>query len=218
MAPFEYRPLESARHVRLLTLTTADEGNEICKDTDRLVAKLEHVCIDDAELPPYEPVSYVWTGPTAFRLGDPAAQAASRRNRALATTNGHTLAITESLQAALPFLRGASETGRLWIDQICIDQDNVRERSPQVAIMHDIYAKGVRGLVFLDGEYEHAAYVQRIARLHQMARDPDHWEVPIQAMPTDEPSTLARLTKDPTVLRLAMRHIWTRAWVSGLVK
>jgi hypothetical protein len=47
-------------------------------------------------------------------------------------------------------LSAKSRTGYLWIDQIVINQDDIDERSRQVALMGEIYRRCVRCLVWID--------------------------------------------------------------------
>lgn len=49
---------------------------------------------------------------------------------------------------------GESETRLLWIDAICINQQDVDERSAQVAIMHDIYSLSKRTISWLGASIE----------------------------------------------------------------
>lgn len=81
------------------------------------------------------------------------------------TVTGHFPLITPSLQEALPDLMHVSETGFLWIDQLCINQEDLIERSRQVAIMHDIYAGGFRTLIWLGQDNEHARLFRQILEL-----------------------------------------------------
>lgn len=67
----------------------------------------------------------------------------TQRGGLLLTVTGHVLLITPSLQEAL------SDTGYLWIDQLCINQRDLTRRGRQVEIMHEIYAGGCRTLVWL---------------------------------------------------------------------
>jgi hypothetical protein len=57
--------------------------------------------------------------------------------------------ITRNLHDALMRLRHVTNTRTLWIDQICINQDNVAERNSQVAIMSRIYRSAARVLIWL---------------------------------------------------------------------
>ena len=53
--------------------------------------------------------------------------------------NGGKLDITSSLEEALRHLQHPSEFVTLWIDQICITQQDNKEKSKQVALMGEIY-------------------------------------------------------------------------------
>ena len=60
---------------------------------------------------------------------------------------------------ALQRLRNTSEPRLLWIDAICIDQHNIKDRNHQVARMRDIYAHALRVLIWLgmsDAEIDEA--------------------------------------------------------------
>ena len=82
--------------------------------------------------PPYEALSYCWGNP-AQRFRIDCAQ--------------FTLAVTENAFLALTYLRLPDAPRLLWIDQLCIDQQNHQERSYQVSIMKLIYRKAARTLV-----------------------------------------------------------------------
>ena len=55
--------------------------------------------------------------------------------------------ITRNLYDALLHIRHVTEIRTLWIDQICINQDNTLERNLQVAMMSRIYQSAVRVLI-----------------------------------------------------------------------
>ena len=65
--------------------------------------------------------------------------------------SGYSLLVTANCEAALRELRHPSETTKLWIDSICIDQarDAVKERNTQVALMGEIYKCAKRVVVWL---------------------------------------------------------------------
>ena len=86
--------------------------------------------------PAFEAVSYVWGNPD--------------RITQLSLTDGTELHVTKSMEDAIPFLSHHCSTGYLWIDQLCINQDDMKERIHQVKMMDDIYRKTARTLVWLD--------------------------------------------------------------------
>jgi hypothetical protein len=87
-----------------------------------------------AEAPQYEALSYVW---------------GSNERTHTITCDQMLLAVTASLDTVLRVLRKPTESRIIWIDQICIDQDNIPERSEQVQIMREIYSRAFRVLMWL---------------------------------------------------------------------
>jgi ankyrin repeat protein len=63
--------------------------------------------------------------------------------------NGSRLAVTKNLHLALRHLRCQDQDRILWIDAICIDQDNHRERGHQVQQMASIYNEAERVVIWL---------------------------------------------------------------------
>jgi hypothetical protein len=62
--------------------------------------------------------------------------------------------VTQNLFTALIYLRHKSEARVLWIDALCINQEDMEERSSQVARMADIYRLAHRVVVWLGPESE----------------------------------------------------------------
>lgn len=62
------------------------------------------------------------------------------------------LLIGENLRAALLVLRDAGSTRAIWVDAICINQDDVKERNHQVHIMKRIYSEAASVVVWLGPE------------------------------------------------------------------
>ncbi|KAK0633784.1 heterokaryon incompatibility protein-domain-containing protein, partial [Immersiella caudata] len=84
--------------------------------------------------PPYVALSYVW--------------GSSDRAHEL-ECNGHKVLITQTLEAALRHLRDQAENRCLWIDQICINQDNDEDRTHQLHIMKRIYQMATKVVSWL---------------------------------------------------------------------
>lgn len=75
--------------------------------------------------PVYEALSYVWGDIT---ISIPI------------ELDGQPFQISQNLSSALRRLRGRDTPLTLWIDQLCIDQQNAAEKSRQVALMRHIYS------------------------------------------------------------------------------
>ena len=63
--------------------------------------------------------------------------------------NGYPISMTENLHHALLQLRQMADVRYLWIDAICTNQSNLREREQQVSIMGDIIASAEEVVVWL---------------------------------------------------------------------
>lgn len=99
--------------------------------------------------PRYEALSYAWGNADATEFIEVEA------NDQLAGLDPPAiLKIRPNLAAALRFLRYVDDVRILWIDAICINQEDVKERNEQVRLMTNIYAFSHRIIAWL-GEESH---------------------------------------------------------------
>jgi Heterokaryon incompatibility protein (HET) len=134
---YTYTPLEDSEQIRLLTLNPGARNDQIqCSLSTRDLEYGEEWFLGGfvEEGAGYEALSYTW------------GQSTSRK---LISINGATLLVTENLYAALLHLRDEQKPRILWVDAICIDQQNLEERSTQVPLMFRIYGSATRVLVWL---------------------------------------------------------------------
>ncbi|MCJ1259517.1 hypothetical protein MMC24_007355 [Lignoscripta atroalba] len=123
-----YSPLSAAGdEIRVVVLYPGK------RDAD-IVCKLTHVSLQKS--PIYEALSYTW--------GD----LALRRPIHL---GGRLFDVTLNLESALRHLRRRYRKRTLWVDALCINQDDVEERSKQVLRMGTIYQKAQHVCVWLGG-------------------------------------------------------------------
>lgn len=68
--------------------------------------------------------------------------------------------VTANLESALKRLRAPDAARNLWIDQLCIDQNDLREKEQQLGLMANIYRQSCRLLIWLgdDGDDSRKAY------------------------------------------------------------
>ncbi|KAK7949047.1 heterokaryon incompatibility protein-domain-containing protein [Apiospora aurea] len=131
-----YLPLEDAsRQIRLVSIEPADSAAP-----DTIVCRTETFQFEGDDLPPYKALSYQWgfvpgTSPIVL--------------------NGRFLAITNNLFWALEQFRGDTAIQRLWIDALCIDQNNLDEKGRQIPLMGRIFAHADEVLVWLMGGVDH---------------------------------------------------------------
>lgn len=113
------------REVRLLRLLAGNKA-------DGIICKLHTTSLDSPD--GYEALSYVW--------GD------SSDTRTI-TVQQTVKNVTVNLEAALRHLRYPDRARMLWVDVLCIDQENVQERNQQVRWMSDIYSSATQVVVWL---------------------------------------------------------------------
>ncbi len=124
---FKYSPLNRERsEIRLLwILPSVDRWSSV-------VCNLEHISLDDNI--PYEALSYTWGGDV-------------RIDSIILT--GVAFPVTSNLFAALRALRQEHSGRYLWVDAVCINQEDISERSQEVLRMLRIYQKAERVVIWL---------------------------------------------------------------------
>jgi hypothetical protein len=125
---FEQTSLTSPAPEKLIRLLRLYPGSA----TDPVHCSLEVVDLNDH--PRFEALSYVWGNPNPPEN---------------IFCCGQKKFITPNLAAALRRLRESDRERVVWIDAICINQDDLKERSQQVLLMKDIYSQAWRVVVWL---------------------------------------------------------------------
>ena len=85
--------------------------------------------------------------------------------------NGQRLALTKDLLNAIRKLRRKGETMMLWVDQICINQEDVEERGSQVQLMRKIYKNAANVLIWLGDEADKSNMAMEL--ISQLSEHPD---------------------------------------------
>ncbi|EME47138.1 hypothetical protein DOTSEDRAFT_124127, partial [Dothistroma septosporum NZE10] len=124
MLQYQYQRL-IGNEIRLLHLEPGSPG-------DTLKCKLQHV--SSASSVSYETISYCWGDTTRFYTIE---------------AEGIDLAVPRGTADALLRFRDPDKVRTLWIDAVCINQDDEVERGTQIAQMHTIYACGTRNLIWI---------------------------------------------------------------------
>ncbi|KAI6081479.1 HET-domain-containing protein [Hypoxylon rubiginosum] len=209
MSASPYRPLDSEDgEIRLLELFPAPEHSA------PIVCALHPVKLGTK--PSYEALSYTWGGKGAGTS---------------ITLDGFVLGVFENLEAVLRRLRRPKKPRTLWIDAICINQDDLDERANQVKLMRAVY-EGASGVTIWLGEPGPGAELglNRLTASNSITRRTKnrdaHWTVEKElfgkagGLGTEtamwfSPSTdLLRneLEKDE-IRELLCRPWWTRVWI-----
>ncbi|KAL8692679.1 MAG: hypothetical protein Q9218_002352 [Villophora microphyllina] len=135
MPRYQYTPLDShAKTTRLVILLPASFDDDI-----RISLRVVNPCEVH-----YEALSYTWgstNDSVKIRVTEPPKLWRIKRSESLA--------VTQNLAMALRYLRSEHSTRDMWIDAICIDQQNLKERGQQVGMMGEIYAQATRVVIWL---------------------------------------------------------------------
>ncbi|KAH7082833.1 heterokaryon incompatibility protein-domain-containing protein [Paraphoma chrysanthemicola] len=119
------------REIRLLTLSPGEREEPI-------KCSLSTVSLTDELI--YDALSYVW--------GKYEAQSPSIE------LDGNNFTVTPNLYSALRHIREpvGKDCMNLWVDAVCINQNDLDERNAQVSMMRDIYASAARVIIWLGEE------------------------------------------------------------------
>jgi hypothetical protein len=120
-----------APKIRLLSIQRSQEGSAELRCTLRTT--------ELKEAPLYQALSYVW--------GDSS-------DVASVLVNAQNVPVTRNLFDALQHLRRTDEDLIIWIDALCINQNDNAEKSSQIQLMGDIYRQAKRVIVWLGMELD----------------------------------------------------------------
>lgn len=125
--PYQYETL-SPREIRVVVLhpLTSEDG---------IHCELKRVFID--ENPIYEALSYVW--------GDAS-------HRVPIRVGSGTLEVTQNLYSALRALVHQDTERTIWIDALCINQNDISEKNHQVQFMKEVYTRASSVVIWLGPE------------------------------------------------------------------
>jgi hypothetical protein len=176
-----YDPLEHSQ-IRILRLAPGKKG-------DTLVGVLLLADFEDKFIE-YDALSYMWGDPTPT-------DTLLLSNRALRISN--------NLATALRHLRYTEKPLMIWVDAICINQEDIGERSSQVSLMRRIYtsANTVRVWINEPAVDANCEAVAALQAFHLATNDPDHGEARLGA----------DLTLWAPVGPIFTNRYWKRAWV-----
>ena len=175
---YDYSPLRG-NQIRLLRLHAAESS------TDTIVCSLDVFDFDQLEGPTHDALSYTWgndeaTQKISIQIPVPSlpTDAKSRWQAAKQHTqeqrDKRRLYIRPNLEDALRQFRDTDSSQEdlfLWVDALCINQDDETEKSRQVAKMAEIYSKARDVLIWLGKEYNGSStaidFVPKILDLEQ---------------------------------------------------
>ncbi|KAI1464976.1 HET-domain-containing protein [Daldinia caldariorum] len=146
MTRHRYSPLSGRKHIRLAIIHPGKFEDEI------------FISFQTSEFPdttsPYEALSYVWGSDNSSLLVyvKSADLAVTNESQKVSLVEFENISITRNLDIALRYLRYVDTSRVVWIDALCINQEDDVEKGPQVAMMNDIYRLASRVVAWLGPE------------------------------------------------------------------
>ena len=188
--PFVHQPLSRVRKsIRVL---------EVLDDPDVVQCKVWETFLRSN----YTAVSYMWgpSFPTKSIL-----------------INGLCFKVGANLWAFLDEARRRKDTSTFWVDAICIDQQNIEEKSYQVKFMGEIYSQAVRVILWLGrSDKQMDKFLVRVSRLS----DPSSSTADVLNILSDAEQALLKRqdtehgdTVTDLLLKLICNPYWARTWV-----
>jgi hypothetical protein len=146
---YRYHPLKTTDDIRLLRIPSKSRNESY---------EIVNASLEDP--PPYEAISYTW---------------GEERTNILCTYDEEHrpkpefISCPENCCRVLKRLRKKKTRRLVWVDSICINQDDRDERSRQVAIMDQVYMKARRVLVWLGDAGSYGNLAMAAMRRYQVA-------------------------------------------------
>jgi hypothetical protein len=132
---YSYVPLQSVRGTRAIRLKPSKDV------ASTLQCSLQEISLDNPTS--FVALSYVWGSPKGTKP---------------LICEGKTIMITPNGEDAFRYIRQAENEVTIWVDAVCIDQSSVLEKNQQVPMMHEIYGKAEKVIIWLgkgDDKIEH---------------------------------------------------------------
>ncbi|OCL14971.1 HET-domain-containing protein, partial [Glonium stellatum] len=134
--------------------------------SEQVAGELIKTSLNDA--PSYDSLSYQWGNPTITST--------------INLERDVNFKVTVSLEIAMRNIRRPDHAIIIWIDGICINQQDVKERNRQVAMMRDIYSNAATVRVWIDEEIDANSPAFRAlpalnenSKPEDLGEDPDWW-------------------------------------------
>ena len=196
-----------------LKLSLLDHANHDDQSTRTLTENYAHFSsvfhpqVAGFKLPAYEALSYTW-GDDDSKLG--------------ITVDGQYLGVNSNLHNALRHLRYHDRPRTIWVDAVCLNQNDETEKQHQIPIMHLIYAQAVRVVVWLGAHSSDSDLAMQYVRdLYATVEPGKEGEISDTNHHSKWPVTLlsrAPLWKAQTdcwfaFYRLLARNWFKRAWI-----
>jgi hypothetical protein len=219
LEPYEYKTIDATREIRILELFPPRWSE---KNSNALLKCRLHKSIV-TEATEYVALSYTW-GKIERHL-----PISVLRTDELGDQVEEALFATPQLMMALRRLRYPTSSRMLWIDQLCINQENNDEKGPQIQLMGDIYRTASQVVIWRGEDHTFFDHFNGLKETpisqvladtiklmstndHSIERDASLAQTLFDVYPTFHVDTLERFRLS-MITELLERPWFTRAWV-----
>jgi len=189
---FKYEPLPNTEAtIRILYLHPLSHSGKI---------EVSLTVVNLSDKPVYTALSYEW---------------GTEIEQQVITVNGHFVHIHKNLYQLLLRLCPKHGFRRLWVDAICINQNNISERNSQVQMMGDIYKTATSVVAWLGDDAEHGeALLRHLKRSGEVSRTLlQYGGESVEQNPRLEVEPSADSASVEALKILLRRTYWSRAWI-----
>lgn len=157
---YQYTPLLDDE-IRLLRLSPGSFG-------DPLSCSLKIVPMEKltTTLHEFQALSYAWgNDPPSYPVSLDDLPKSGECSSTAASTQSYTYLVRENLQQALRHIRLADDYLWIWVDALCLNQDDQIEKGRQILKMPDIYSNAWNVIAWLGGDQESPKDIRRAVGL-----------------------------------------------------
>ncbi|TGO76816.1 hypothetical protein BELL_0135g00080 [Botrytis elliptica] len=189
-----YTPLKESE-IRVLEILPSEDFSEAINTTCRIIS-----LASDTSTEAYVALSYTW--------GEP-------NDTSYICVNGYKHKVTPNLESALRHLRDDKNTIVIWVDAVCINQNDIPERDRQLQMMADVYKKAEMGLSWLGEESDDSSLALRmIQRWASFSMDKQLLDSRLREFFESKLEDEILMPKSITALNnLLRRPYWKRVWI-----
>jgi hypothetical protein len=164
-----------------------------------LTGEVQHINVERS--PSYYALSYVWGTAT--------------RSYTLQTSQG-AVSITASLRSALRRIRKRDEVIHVWVDAICIDQENDYEKATQIRMLPNIFQSAEIVLCWIGEERDDStSAIETLLQIRTHELQPQSWPARLPPIPTNWVDGIPPVNDDVwwSIQNLFEREWFSRVWV-----
>ncbi|KAE9366756.1 HET-domain-containing protein, partial [Stipitochalara longipes BDJ] len=185
---FPYQPLDTSKlEIRIIALHPGTLADPIC-------CSLIHIATKKGSKAVYAALSYTWGTPKAPKT---------------IILNGEPVQVRENLWQALYHLRSEQQELRIWIDALCINQNDLQERSSQVSRMSAIYGIAKEVVVWLGAAGENSKLAMDFMQQKFVHKQGSQ----VKDIPLDELLLHTSKAEVEAIAKLMTREYWHRVWI-----